>query len=203
VSRARQTAFRFRTWGGARKNAGRKPNGARAGVAHLPRERFARTLPVHVTLRMAPHVYGLRSRRCFSAVGRSIAAAADRFGVRVVQFSVLGNHVHLVVEAVSSEALARAMQGLSIRIAKRLNRVMKRAGKVLGDRYHARTLRKPTEVRRALVYVRENARKHSLASAARDPFASPSADVDLPAPHTWLLRAGWRRAPPGDARPPP
>ncbi len=183
-------------WGGKRKNAGRKPSGERAGVSHLSRERFARTLPVHVTVRMANHVYDLRTRRCFSVIGRALVAAGDRFGVRVVQFSVQGNHVHLVVEAASSEALSRAMQGFSIRVAKGLNRLMKRDGKVLGDRYHARALRTPREVRRALRYVRENSRHHGLEAGARDAYASPNADVALPMPATWLLRVGWRRAPP-------
>jgi len=188
--------MRFRTWGGKRKRAGRKPAGARAGVSHLARERFARTLPVHVTMRMAPHVYGLRSRRCFGAVGRAIGAAAERFGVRIVQFSVQGNHVHLVVEAGSSEALARAMQGFSIRVAKGLNRVMGRRGRVLADRYHARALRTPTEVRRALAYVRDNFGKHTGERVRVDSFSSAAGEVALPAPHTWLLRTGWRRAPP-------
>ncbi len=145
---------------------------------------------------MASHVYNLRSRRCFSIVVRALGAATKRFGVRIVQFSVQGNHVHLVVEAASNESLSRAMQGFSIRVAKGLNRVMKREGRVLGDRYHARVLRSPREVRRALVYVRDNARRHGLEASARDEYASAGAAVALPPPTTWLLREGWKRAPP-------
>ena len=68
--------------------------------------------------------------------------------------------MHLVVEAMATEALSRAMQGFSIRVAKGLNTMMKKRGRVLGDRYHARTLRAPTEVRRAVAHVRNNHRKH-------------------------------------------
>lgn len=192
----RQTEMRFRTWGGKRKRAGRKPRGPHAGVSHLAREPFARTAAVHVTVRMAAHVYNLRSRRCFGAVGRALGAAADRFGVRIVQFSVQGNHVHLVVEAASNESLARAMQGFSIRVAKGLNRVMRRRGRVLADRYHAHVLRTPTEARRALAYVRDNFAKHSGARVTLDPYSSAADVVELPAPRVWLLRTGWRRAPP-------
>ena len=35
------------------------------------------------------------------------------------------------------------------------------AGRVFDDRYHARVLRTPTEVRHAIDYVRDNARKHA------------------------------------------
>src|SRR5450755_5039198 len=118
MRRPKQLEMSFRTWGGKRKNAGRKPRSDRAGVSHLAREHFERTLPVHVTMRVAAHVYNLRSRRSFSVIGRALAKAAVRFGVCIVRYSVQGNHVHLVVEAASHESLSRAMQGFSIRVAK-------------------------------------------------------------------------------------
>jgi putative transposase len=194
MQRPRRTSFRFRTWGGKRPNAGRKPAGDRAGVSHLRRPPLARLLPVHVTVRVARHVYNLRSRRAFSVVGRAIAKAADRFGVTIVEFSVQGNHVHLIVEAHETEALSRAMQGFSIRVAKGLNNMMKRAGRVLADRYHARPLRTPTETRRAVAYVRNNHRSHMarvgrpLPRAYVDPYSARGARVALPAARSWLLR---------------
>ncbi len=193
---ARQLELRFHPRGGKRRGAGRKPKGATAGVSHLRRERFGRLLPVHVTLRMARHVYNLRSRRSFSIVGRAIVKAADRFGVTIVRFSVQGNHVHLIVEAPGESALSRAMQGFSIRVAKRLNAMMKRAGRELADRYHAHVLRTPTEARRAVRYVAENARKH-MAEFGRvvratfiDDYSSEGAPIALPRARTWLLRRG-------------
>ena len=53
-----------------------------------------------------------------------MAAARERHGLRVIEFTVLGNHLHLLVEADDDLALSRGMQGLCIRIAKALNRVM-------------------------------------------------------------------------------
>ncbi len=192
--RPTQLELKLHPRGGKRPRAGRKPNGARAGVSHLTRDQFGRRLPIHVTVRMAPHVYNLRSRRAFSVVGRAIARAADRFGVTIVQFSVLGNHVHLVVEAPETTALSRAMQGFSIRVAKGMNTLMHRVGRVVGDRYHAHVLRTPSEARRAVMYVRDNFRKHMAAHGELvsrtyvDPFSSDAAVVTLPRPSTWLLR---------------
>ena len=146
-------------------------------------------------MRMAKHVYNLRSRRAFAIVGRAIVKAADRFGMRIVRFSVQGNHVHLVVEAAETGALSRAMQGFSIRVAKGLNAMMKKQGRVLADRYHARVLRTPNEVRRAVAYVRDNARKHFAQLGQRlprgfvDEYASEGAGIELPRARTWLLRA--------------
>lgn len=195
AARSRQLRLPFRPHGGKRARAGRKPVGARAGVSHAPRVRFARTFPVHVTMRVARHVYNLRSRRAFSVIARAMAKAADRFGMRIVRFSVQGNHVHLIVEALATEALSRAMQGFTIRVAKGLNKMMHKRGRVMGDRYHAHVLRTPREVRHAVRYVRENHARHTAARGARvvvteiDRYASGGARVALPAPHTWPLRA--------------
>ena len=190
----RQLSLRFHPRGGARAGAGRKAAYGVAGVSHHGRPRFARLLPVHVTVRMARHVYNLRSVRAFSVVARALAVAADRFGVTITQFSVQGNHMHLVVEAPDTAALSRAMQGLSIRVAKGLNKMMHKRGRVLADRFHAHVLRTPTEARHAALYVRNNRRKHltelgvTLASSYVDPLDAQT--VALPRPRTWLLRAG-------------
>src|SRR5437867_2278926 len=101
----RQLGLRFRTWGGKRAGAGRKPKGSRPAVPHRSRPVFGRPLPVHVTMRMAPHVYNLRSRRSLGVIVRALLVAADRFGVRVVQFSVQGNHIHWLVEAADTTSL--------------------------------------------------------------------------------------------------
>jgi putative transposase len=151
-------------------------------------------MPLHVTLRMAPHVYNLRSRRSFRVIEASLRIGGDRFNVRVVRFSVQGNHIHLLVEAPNPRALARAIQGLSIRVAKGLNRMMGCSGRVFDDRYHARVLRTPTEVRHTIHYVVDNARKHA---GYVDPYSSAGApDLALPRAQTWLLRAGSKRAGP-------
>jgi REP element-mobilizing transposase RayT len=195
-----QLDFEFREHGGKRPRAGRKPKGEKAGVPHRPRQAFRRVMPVHVTLRVAEHVWNLRSRRSFRVITAALGVGADRFGVRVVQFSIQGNHIHLLVEAPEHEALAKAMKGLSVRFAKGLNRMMGRAGRVLADRYHAHVLATPSEVRRAMDYIRNNARKHAAQWGGRYPasyvdrFSSDAKNIALPPATTWLVREGWRRA---------
>jgi REP element-mobilizing transposase RayT len=121
----------------------------------------------------------------------------------IVEFSVQGNHIHLLVEAPNRRALARAIQGLSIRVAKGLNRMMGRTGRVFDDRYHARVLRTPAEVRHAIRYILDNARKHAAQRGETytpgyvDPYSSAGvSDLALPSGQTWLMRTGGRRAGP-------
>ena len=183
----KQLAFRLPERGGKRRGAGRKPNGRRALVSHKARPGFAKRSVVLVTLRVADHVWNLRSRRCFRLIRASLEHG--RFGLRVIDVSVLGNHLHLIVEADTSEALSRGMQGLCIRVAKALNRLMKRSGGVFADHYHSRLLTTPAELVNALGYLLGNAARHYGGSPGGDPFT-----LRLAPPQTWLLLRGWRRA---------
>jgi putative transposase len=180
----RQRSFAFRTWGGRRRGAGRKPLRERAGVVHRRRPVLKARFPVHVTWRMQTGVWNLRTRRCFSALARAFWGGANRFGFRLVHYSVQGNHVHLLVEARDEKSLSRGMNGLGVRVAKGLNRVMRRHGKVLDDRYHAHILRTPTEARRARSHLLQNARQHYGLRAA-DPFTSANPVIE---PETFLMR---------------
>jgi len=168
-----QLPLGFSRRGGKRKGAGRKPNGSRAGTSHLKRPAVNSRFPIHVTLTVLAHVYNLRTVRCFSRILRCLIAGKERFGFRVVHYSVMGNHFHFLVEAANRKALSRGMQGLSIRIAKALNKVMGRKGRVFADRYHARILKTPAEVRGALGYVLKNMLRHSRQQSVPQGFVDP------------------------------
>ena len=64
---------------------------------------------------------------------------------------MLANHVHLISEASGAAALGRGLQRLATRIALRVNRCLGRHGKVFADRYHARPMTTPRQVRNGLV----------------------------------------------------
>jgi putative transposase len=210
--RARQLPLQFSRRGGVRPGAGRKPKPG-AGEPHRPRLELKSRHPVHVTLRIAAEVWNLRSRRCFREIARAFRAVHGSGDFRVIEFSVQGNHLHLIVEARDKEALSRGLRRIEIRMAKRLNKVMgRRSGQVFPDRYHAHILKTPTEVANALAYVRGNYAVHAARRGERVPLASvdrfsSAALVDggwseetgaplVAPPRTWLLIEGWRRARP-------
>jgi len=192
------------TWGGRRDGAGRKPSGRRR-VPHVRRAVHDRRCPVHVTPRARDGVPSLRRGDIFVAVRAAFAKVSrDRF--RLLHYSVQRDHVHLLLEADASNALRRGVQGLAIRVAKAVNRVLGRHGTVWADRYHVRALATPREVRHALVYVLQNWRKHlgdvrgfdPRSSAAwfrgwRISTAAPPGPSAVVAPRTWLACLGWQR----------
>jgi putative transposase len=209
-------------WGGRRAGAGRPPAPGRRRMPHHRRPEHRGEHPVHVTMRSLCR--SLRTQFVFPTVREAIAAANRKEGTlfRVVEFSVQGDHVHLLVEARDRNALVEGMRGLSIRVARQVNRLLSRRGPFFSDRWHGRALTSPRAVRHALVYVLGNFRKHQ--PEARAPFdiysSAPyfrgfaecprGAPIDdtrwslprtLAAPDqppmvaakTWLLSTGWKR----------
>jgi putative transposase len=134
---------------------------------------------------------------------------------RICQFSIQGNHIHLICEASDNAALARGIQGWSVRVARGLNRYFGREGSVFDDRYHLEILTTPSQTRHALCYVLQNARRHGERIDPRfggmDPFSSawwfegwnddswklgvpPPEMRTVAEPQCWLLKVGWKKS---------
>lgn len=209
-------------WGGARQGAGRPPATGRRQVLHRERPKHRPEHPVHVTLRATCR--SLRSPFVFPSLRNAIAAAtqAAPTSFRIAEFSVQGDHIHLIVEAKDRAALVEGMRGLCIRVARQVNPVLRKAGRFFADRWHGRALENPRAVRNALVYVLGNFRKHrrkvvdavdvySSAPYFRDfseldgktplehdprlvPRAlKPPSEVPVSRAKSWLLSSGWKR----------
>jgi hypothetical protein len=188
--RAKQGQLQFRSWGGARKGAGRKPKGERAMAPHDARPAHQESFPVLITTRLRPGLPSLRHAQeaarilaalaCANARG-SGASSPREHGTRspsaaplfqVVHHSIQTNHLHLIVEASDRAGLTSGMRWLLARIARELNRFWGRRGSVFADRFHERELRSPRQVRNALVYVLQNLRKHGISLPGPDPLSS-------------------------------
>jgi REP element-mobilizing transposase RayT len=166
-------------------------------------------------------LHTFRCQRVLFAFTRAIAKANQRAlrrgEYRIVQFSIQGNHVHLLVEADDKGALRSGSQGLAIRFARAFNGVFQRSGKVWAERHDRRAVRSPRHLRNVLVYILQNHRKHlpsKEAAVSLDPCSSAiwfggfgRAGPELEAlarspigrvarcvvaPKTWLLADGWR-----------
>ena len=210
-----QNLLPFRQHGGKRQGAGRKPKAGKAGVDHRQREALASRFPAHATMKLRSGLPRLRNSREYAALRAAFREGCDRKGFRLTHYAVLNDHLHFLVEAADRASLARGLQGLAIRIARALNKLWQRSGRVFADRYHDRILKTPREVRNALVYVLGNGKKHAAEGRAvrvpqaidmftsapwfdgfREAFTVRGIEA-MPRPvtlaHTWLLTIGWRR----------
>ena len=212
-SKSSTTQHRLRfgnNWGGRRKGSGPKPKGERAGVSHRTRAVLASRFPVHVTMRLKEGLPNLRRRLPHAVLRKAFEQGGERFGFRLVHYSVQRNHLHLIAEAKDRTALAKGLQALFVRIARGLNRLWERKGSVFADRYHDRILRAPRQVRNTLLYVLKNCWQHEESVQGPDPYSSASwfdgwrerlprwmrgeGNSGAAEPRTWLLRVGWRRS---------
>jgi REP element-mobilizing transposase RayT len=192
-----------------RRRLGRPPGG-RKHVAHRRRPWHDVEHPVHVTLRVRRGVPNLRGHGLAGALGQGFRDAAvrgrnyeveRRKSFRVLHFSIQPDHLHLIVEASSARALSRGMQGLASRLARRANRAAGRHGAFFTERYFARPLATPTELRNALNYVYLNYRKHAAHRWVAADITSQQVGLDICSSARWF--AGWSRPPPPDSKPPP
>lgn len=170
---AKQLALPLPALAHDQKGARRGPKvGPRPLVRHRSREASSPHHPLHVVMRSK--FRSLRTQFVFPTLRKALAEATRaRADFRITQFSVQGDHLHLLVEAESKQALSRGMQGLAIRIARRVNRLVSRTGKLWADRFFSRALTTPRAVRNALAYVLNNFRKHRASGAKPiDPYSS-------------------------------
>ncbi|MBL8898175.1 MAG: transposase, partial [Planctomycetes bacterium] len=207
-----QLEFEFRQHGGKRKGAGRKPKNAEPGMPHRQRAKKKRHEPLHVTVSLADGLPSLRRGGALKLVLAALSASSNRHGMRIVQYSIQRDHLHLLVEAEARECVARGMNALLSPLARALNKLWGRRGKVFSERYHDEVISTPTQARNALRYVLQNGKKHGvvlpssidLCSSApvfdgwmeRPSIASVPAALVVAAvapASTWLLTAGWRR----------
>jgi REP element-mobilizing transposase RayT len=179
--------------GGKRRGAGR-PRKGRSSSPHKKRPRLRASTPVHITLRVVAVIGSLRKRHMYAALRRaSLTLAANHEDCRIVHISVQRDHIHLIVEAETEQALSRGMKAFQVSAAKRLNAALgwktRRRGTVFADRYHAEYITSPRQARNALAYVLNNWRKH------REDRNVPARD-GIAFEHDWFssgwMFAGWR-----------
>ncbi|MBL8896339.1 MAG: transposase [Planctomycetes bacterium] len=207
-----QLEFDFRQHGGKRKGAGRKPKNAEPGMPHRHRAMKKRGQPLLITVRLADGLPSLRRGGALKVVLAALSASSDRHGMKIIHYSIQANHLHLLVEADDRGCVARGMNALLSPLARALNKLWARRGKVFPERYHDEVISTPTQTRNALRYVLQNGKKHGVVPQAsidlcssapvfdgwkeRPSIASiaTSSPVAAVAPaSTWLLKTGWRR----------
>jgi REP element-mobilizing transposase RayT len=202
-----------RARGGKRPGAGRKRIAPRPQVAHRARPAVKAKTPVHVTLRVRPEIARLRRRAQYRAIRQALARTAHDDRCRIVHYSIQGNHLHLVCEPDGKTGLSHGMIAFKTSCARKLNALAERRGAVFADRYHARYLLTPAQVRNALCYVLNNWIRHGESRRhprwATDAFSSAELfdgwngapmtclpdDEPIPVaePRFWLMRIGWKR----------
>ena len=152
----------------------------------------------------------LRTRSLSGVVGRTIRAITRSHrsrgtSFRILHFSIQPDHLHLLVEAETKQALTAGLRGLAIWIARRVNAERGTRGRLFAERYHARPITTARQMRTAIVYVLQNHTHHTPSRHLVDehssgpwfngwerPLPRPPTPSPVSAPTTRLATA-WRR----------
>jgi REP element-mobilizing transposase RayT len=203
-------------WGGKRKGAGRKNRSTT--VNHMAREKVDFKKPLLITLKLKKGLKSFRTRKMkakFEECGRE----SKKFGLHILQFSLLRDHIHVVIEAKNNKALSKGMKSLGGRMGKALRAEIGGKGPVFNGRYHLRLLNNPTQTKNAIAYVLLNQSNHEKDIPKIDFYSSAmhfsewkalvgrkwstkfAAGIEprplpdyLSPPNSWLAKEGWKRA---------
>lgn len=173
---------------------------------------------MHLTWRLKKNVTKIRRMDALEAFKKA-AERAQKFGLRILHFSILSNHIHMIAEANSNETLATGMRSFGSSFGKNLRKLSGGTGPVFDGRFHMRPLTTPSEMKNALAYVLQNFAKHEdlihhydryssapyfknwkeLFGHKRGPLledeeSSPSLPKFLSSPKSWLASVGWMQA---------
>ncbi|HLE13093.1 MAG: hypothetical protein A2504_12410 [Bdellovibrionales bacterium RIFOXYD12_FULL_39_22] len=158
--------------GGSRIGSGR-PKSSKF-ISHVERPRIKRNMAIHVNLHLKESLTSINLRtKDFFKLFRQAVKTARRRGLRIVHYSLMHNHLHLIIEAANNEELSKGMQSFALSLSKLVNyRVSGRIKKLWQDRYWMRLLSSPREIKIALQYVLKNPQKKFSSPTVMDLYSS-------------------------------
>ena len=97
-----------------------------------------------------------------------VARAKRRYAFRIDNFTVMGNHFHLIIQPGEGVSLSRIMQWILSVFAQAYNRIHGYIGHVWGERFFSRIIRTVSEYLFAFDYVDDNPVKAGLVDFCGD-----------------------------------
>jgi len=104
-------------------------------VSHARRAKIRPGSRVEIRWQLDP---GIDLKGARTALASAMKEGSESTGFKVAKASLRGRVAEFRVTARDSERLARGMQGLAIRFARALNRMVGRRGRVFVDRYEVK-----------------------------------------------------------------
>ncbi len=120
---------------------------ARANRHHIPGHVW------HITQRCHKKEFLLKFARDRRRWHSWLFEAKKRFGLRVLNYVVTSNHIHLLVIDTGPEVIPKSLQLIAGRTAQEFNQRKERKGAFWEDRYHATAVERNEHLIRCLIYI--------------------------------------------------
>jgi putative transposase len=120
---------------------------ARANRHHIPGQVW------HITHRCHKKEFLLKFARDRRRWHSWLFEAKKRFGLRILNYVVTSNHIHLLVVDNGPDVIPKSLQLIAGRTAQEFNQRKERKGAFWEDRYHATAVERNEHLIRCLVYI--------------------------------------------------
>jgi len=129
----------------------------------FPRK-LAKDAIYHVTARANLQEYILKSKKIKDLFMTVIEMANMKFNFELINFSVMDNHVHLLIKPIGNpKNLSKIMQWILSVFAIRFNKKFKKKGHVWYDRFHSSIIKSAEHLKTVFDYISQNPVKAKIA----------------------------------------
>lgn len=103
---------------------------------------------------------------------------ADLWGVKILAYCLMTNHMHLMVKPDKMESLAKMMQGLNVSYTRYINKRYKRTGRLLEGRYHSCIIDEEPYLWAVARYIEQNPLRAGMVKSPEEyPYSSARAHI--------------------------
>ena len=93
---------------------------------------------------------------------------SDKWECTILAYSLMPNHVHLLIKPYKDYSLAKAMQGISLCYTQRINRKYQRTGRLWECRYYSSIIDKDSYLWNVIRYIEQNSVRAGLVEKPDD-----------------------------------
>ena len=122
----------------------------------------------HVSTRCVDQAYLLHREELKEIAIKVIENAKKKYNFSCFGFTIMDNHVHMIIQTVKEDNISIIMQVINKNIATQCNQVLDRTGHFWGARFHSTLIKSDEQLYNTLIYLNLNPVKAGLVYDPKD-----------------------------------
>ena len=122
----------------------------------------------HVSTRCVDQAYLLHREELKEIAIKVIENAKKKYNFSCFGFTIMDNHVHMIIQTVKEDNISIIMQVINKNIATKCNQVLDRTGHFWGARFHSTLIKSDEQLYNTLIYLNLNPIKAGLVYDPKD-----------------------------------
>jgi putative transposase len=122
----------------------------------------------HITWQCHNHSWFLKNDATKQIYYDLLLKYKDKYGISIYSYSFMSNHPHLTGMAETREGLSGFMQVVNSQFAKKINKMKKRKGQVVMDRFKSPVIQTDAQLLHVMIYGDLNANRQNMVAHPRE-----------------------------------